>query len=267
MNYIFDLDDTLLFSEKIKKETYFGYLLSLYKSGKLSTNEVMTAMKTAQNVLFKKGEKDVFDTAGQVISSVNQDISESELRTASVEYVAEQMSLLRKNYQNRTAEVIGATLCLGYLAKTGAILGVNTGNQVSFARKAVRDRNWPIPDNLVFGAGDTPDDNPYSLEMKVENIRKFAAEIMKANPGKYKTEAAAMADITMVGDGAFDYQSAKIAGCHFIGLKPHNDKPSKLDKYPDAKCFDNMLELWLHIQNKRNKYLLPLAVSNSRTMV
>lgn len=263
MHYIFDLDDTLLFSEIIKKRIYFDHVKILAKEGKISDKIAKEALVVVDDVLYHKGEKDVFDTARQTLRVLEPDLTDEENDKRSREYVSEQMDLLRKAYQTEVKEVDGVSTFFSYLDFNETIFGVNTGNQVSFAKAVVKDRGWPISESCVFGAGDTPEEKPYSLQMKVDNLYLFAKEIMKRFPNKYKKEEDALKDITMVGDGVFDYQAAKKAGCHFIGLKPH--EKSKLDQFPEIESVKNFVEFTGLILLKRRQKETPVKIISFKT--
>lgn len=239
-HYIFDLDDTLLFSEIIKKRTYFDHVKILAKEGKISYDVAKKGLAVVDDVLFHKGEKDVFDTARQTLRVLSPDLTDEENDKVSREYVAEQMDLLRHHYQTEVKEVQGVSVCLHDMAQNGSVLGINTGNQISFARTVVKDREWPISENCVFGAGDTPEDKPYSLQMKIDNIYSFAQQVALLKPDQYKSADDALKDVVMVGDGVFDYQAAKAIGCQFIGVKPH--ETSKLDQFNDFESVKNFSE-------------------------
>ena len=150
MNYIFDIDDTLLFSEIVKKRTYFDYLEIFQKEKKISEPVQKKALAIASEILHNNKEKDIFDTALQILKVIYPNVSQDQLEKEALLYVNDQMKLLRYNYQSEVKEVTGAMELLKFLHNNGSILGINTGNQISFAKQVVSDRGWPISLDYVL---------------------------------------------------------------------------------------------------------------------
>ncbi|MCP4393051.1 MAG: HAD family hydrolase [Alphaproteobacteria bacterium] len=204
---VFDLDDTLILSEKRKQQFFYEIVADQDNSKSLMDNIL--------NNLTKNDDR----------FSIVRRFAEACLKGGNKEEIGLYAEKLANDYSEKVEnmvakcdEVKGAKSLLNRLKSKGVSMSLSSATPEEGLRKSIKKRGWTDYFDNVFGRPAT----------KLENLEKIA-RLGNFHPS----------EVVMVGDGDNDRVGAAEFGCHFIGVKSE----TKRFKVPVKYIVNDMTEV------------------------
>lgn len=205
---VFDFDDTLVLSEKHKRQFFFDIV-----------NDVPFSEEIMTKILSNLTSEDDRFTIAMRFAEISMKGEDAKKIKAYGEKLADDYSEKVENMVAVCEEVNGATDLLDKLKEEGYSVSLCSATPEVGVRQGVEKRGWNHYFENVFGRPAT----------KTENIKKVA------RLGNFSPD-----EVVMIGDGDNDRVGAEEFGCAFIGVK--SDK--KRFTAPVKHVVTDMTEVW-----------------------